>query len=155
MTETEDVKMPEAQTIDWHAYTVFLEKTLDVRNRCSGDEFSRIRATAEEALNTIAAYFLMMPNAPDGIAAWLRERGIMGMRGACSACPIANLAKFVFGVNLYVGTDQMSVETPEGYLARAPTPEHIGRFVDLFDHNKYPDLVGYKPVRESRYATVK
>lgn len=154
MTETTDGKMTPAQAFDWHAYTVLAEKTLDIRNTNSGDDFARIRATTDEAVNTVAAYFLTMPAEPDEIAAWLRERGIMGMRGACSACPIANLAKFVFGVDLYVSVDQMSVRSPEGYLSSLSTPRHIGRFVELFDYDRYPDLVGYKPVREAQYATV-
>lgn len=74
---------------------------------------------------------------PTAIAKSLEHRKIKGFRSDTAACPLANYLIKEFGVestdvgNSYVMANGVKIDSPK----------YVGKFVDLFDEGKFPNLL--------------
>ncbi len=83
---------------------------------------------------------------PDAIAQSLREKGIKGMCGSGSECPISRFIRAETGAD-NVCTDGSSVRVSDGPgSVLSYTNDDINRFVHCFDRHHYPDLIDVPPV---------
>jgi len=82
-----------------------------------------------------------LPGTAEGIATFLRERGIRGVPENPDCCPIAN---YLTGLGFErVDVEEGRIRVGNGPdLQRVTTPRRIARFIYRFDHAlEWPELV--------------
>lgn len=92
---------------------------------------------------TLSEALAALPKTADGIATFLAERGIKGVRKDDCICPIA---QYLTGFGSWewspeVGCNYIAAEDDDGEGFRESTPEHVTEFIVRFDGGAWPDLV--------------
>lgn len=92
--------------------------------------------------SSLAGKLRRLGSTPKAIAAEFKRRGIKGVDGECSLCPIANfLARTTEGVTrVYVDRCTAEVRLKDGSVTVVHLPKACSKFVDAFDGGLYPKL---------------
>lgn len=84
-----------------------------------------------------------LPSSAEHVAAYLRDRGVSGVRDECTACPLARWLRQELHVPYaYVDTDAVRVIDDQYNAASITAPWTVVAFIASFDHaHEYPELV--------------
>ena len=84
-----------------------------------------------------------LPATPGGVAAYLTDRGITGLRDECTACPVARWLRTKLHVPVAsVDIGQVLVVDDQGNMASMDAPVGVAAFIGEFDlRGQFPDLV--------------
>lgn len=84
-----------------------------------------------------------LPATPGGVADFLLDRGVTGVRDVGCACPLARWLRAELVVPFVsVDIDSVTVIDDQGNVAGLPATPGVTAFVAAFDHDKlFPELV--------------
>ena len=84
--------------------------------------------------------FNELPEYPDDIAKYFELQGIKGVRGAISACPVAQYLRKNGFKNIEVSHSFCIGQTDDHNELKAMTPRHVAVFMHKFDEGKYVSI---------------
>ncbi len=90
-------------------------------------------------MKTITELLAELGDAPDAIAAALRDRGVVGCREYCRRCPIAVYLQRN-GIREASVTHSIADGWENGRFKTVTMPIQVRRFVMNMDRGEYPDL---------------
>lgn len=85
-----------------------------------------------------------LPSTAGGVADYLVDRAITGVRDDCTACPLARWLRTELHVPFaFVDVDEVWVTDDQGNRAWTEAPHVVTQFVANFDDYEYADLVDH------------